>query len=82
VAPPGASLLVSVLLRPHMRRERWHLATLAAGLAAVAAVAEMGGIDAGLKWPNDVVVEDRKLAGLLAEATGDALVVGMGPTSR
>lgn len=78
VAPPGASLLVSVLLRPHMQRERWHLATLAAGLAAVAAVAETGGIDAGLKWPNDVVVEDRKLAGLLAEATGDALVVGMG----
>ena len=46
------------------------LVTMAAGLAAIDAVRDLGGIDAGLKWPNDVVVDDRKLAGILAEKDG------------
>ena len=40
------------------------------------------GVVAGLKWPNDLVVDDRKLAGILAEAAGDALVVGIGVQRR
>jgi BirA family biotin operon repressor/biotin-[acetyl-CoA-carboxylase] ligase len=51
---------------------------MAAGVALAAAVEDVAGIEAGLKWPNDLVVDDRKLAGLLAEAEGDALVVGAG----
>ncbi len=47
-------------------------------MALAEAVGDVAGIDAGLKWPNDLVVDDRKLAGLLAEAEGDALVVGAG----
>ena len=47
-------------------------------MALAQAVEQVAGIDAGLKWPNDLVVGDRKLAGLLAEADGDALVVGAG----
>ena len=78
VAPPGASLLVSVLLRPQVDAERLALVTMAAGLAAVDAVRELAGIEAGLKWPNDVVVADRKLAGILAEKVGPVVVVGMG----
>jgi BirA family biotin operon repressor/biotin-[acetyl-CoA-carboxylase] ligase len=78
IAPPGASLLVSVLLRPHLPPERMHLVTLAAALAAVEAVDDLAGVRATVKWPNDVVVDDRKLAGILAEATGGAVVVGMG----
>ena len=78
VAPPGASLLVSVLLRPSLPPERAHLVTLACGLAAVATARSLAGADALLKWPNDVVVSDRKLAGILGERTGDAVVVGMG----
>jgi BirA family biotin operon repressor/biotin-[acetyl-CoA-carboxylase] ligase len=78
VAPPGASLLVSVLLRPSLPPERAHLVTLACGLAAVATARSLAGADAQLKWPNDVVVADLKLAGILAERAGDAIVVGMG----
>jgi BirA family transcriptional regulator, biotin operon repressor / biotin---[acetyl-CoA-carboxylase] ligase len=78
VAPPGASLLVSVLLRPQLPSESFALVTMAAGLAAIEAVRACAGIDARLKWPNDVVVDDRKLAGILAEKQGDAVVVGMG----
>jgi BirA family transcriptional regulator, biotin operon repressor / biotin---[acetyl-CoA-carboxylase] ligase len=82
VAPPQASLLVSVVLRPQLPVERRHLLTLAAALAAVEAVDEVAGVVASIKWPNDVVVADRKLAGILAEAASDAVVVGMGLNVR
>jgi BirA family biotin operon repressor/biotin-[acetyl-CoA-carboxylase] ligase len=73
-APAGSSLLVSVLLR---RGDHRH-AVLAAGVALAEAVEAVAGITVGLKWPNDLVVADRKLAGLLAEADADAVVVGAG----
>jgi BirA family biotin operon repressor/biotin-[acetyl-CoA-carboxylase] ligase len=80
LAPPGAALLVSVLLRPQLPPERIHLVTLAAALAALDALPE---VDARVKWPNDVVVGDRKLAGVLAEGDGGgAVVVGMGCNVR
>jgi BirA family biotin operon repressor/biotin-[acetyl-CoA-carboxylase] ligase len=87
IAPPGSALLVSVLLRPALPPERVHLVTLAAGLGALDAVDVLGAFDAserpGLKWPNDVVVGDRKLAGILAEADGaGSVVVGMGCNVR
>lgn len=78
-APRGASLLVSVLLRPALPPESLHLVTAAAAVAAEEVLDSLAGIRAGLKWPNDLVVGDRKIAGLLAEAIpGEALVVGMG----
>lgn len=78
LAPPGASLLVSVLLRPHGPPGSWHALVTAAGLAMAEAVEATTGVVAGLKWPNDLLVGDRKLGGVLAEAAGDALVVGIG----
>jgi BirA family biotin operon repressor/biotin-[acetyl-CoA-carboxylase] ligase len=66
VAPAGSSLLVSVLLRPPARLAG------AVGITAAVALAEAveatTGCVAGLKWPNDLVVDGRKLAGILAEA--------------
>ncbi|MEX2658835.1 MAG: biotin--[acetyl-CoA-carboxylase] ligase [Acidimicrobiales bacterium] len=90
-APPGSSLLVSVLCRPALPPSRAHLVTVAAGLAAADAVEEVAGTRPSLKWPNDVVVETadgtRKLAGLLAESVVEgaklaAVVVGMGMNVR
>ncbi|MEO9176246.1 MAG: biotin--[acetyl-CoA-carboxylase] ligase [Gaiellales bacterium] len=75
---PGAALLVSVLLRP--RRPVDELAALAivGGLAA-ARVARSLGVEAELRWPNDVVVSGRKLAGVLAELLdGPAVLLGVG----
>ena len=70
VAPPGGSLLVSVLLRPPARVAG--AVTMAAGVAMAGAVEHVAGVVAGLKWPNDLVVDtgdgERKLAGILAEA--------------
>jgi BirA family biotin operon repressor/biotin-[acetyl-CoA-carboxylase] ligase len=71
---------VSVVVGPEIGREWLPLVTPAAGLAAADAVRALAGIDARLKWPNDLVVDDRKLAGVLAEAVGGhgMVVVGMG----
>ena len=73
-APAGAALLCSVLLRPDLPPERLHLVTAAVALAARDALD--GKPD--LKWPNDLLVDDRKLAGVLAEADLPAVVVGIG----
>ncbi|MHB1533561.1 MAG: biotin--[acetyl-CoA-carboxylase] ligase [Acidimicrobiales bacterium] len=78
-APPGAALLVSILLRPAgLGPGRLHLVSAAAGLAAQAACEETGRFRPELKWPNDLMIGERKLAGILAEVTGDAVVVGVG----
>jgi BirA family transcriptional regulator, biotin operon repressor / biotin---[acetyl-CoA-carboxylase] ligase len=82
-APPESSLLVSILLRPELGPDRLHLLTTAVAVAAAVAVEEVAGVRAGLKWPNDLVVGDRKLGGILAEAAWagerlDAVVVGLG----
>jgi BirA family biotin operon repressor/biotin-[acetyl-CoA-carboxylase] ligase len=47
-------------------------------VAVAAAVTSVTGVDTRLKWPNDVLAGDAKLAGILAEASGDAVVVGIG----
>ena len=80
VAPAGASLAVSVLLRrlpAEIEARGW--VPLAAGMAMTDAVAEQLPHSAvSLKWPNDVMVEGRKICGVLAEATGEAVIVGTG----
>jgi BirA family biotin operon repressor/biotin-[acetyl-CoA-carboxylase] ligase len=81
-AAPGSSLLVSVLLRPVLEPGRTHVVVMAAALALRDAVADVAGFVPVLKWPNDLVVGDRKLAGLLAEREGDAVVVGAGLNVR
>ncbi|MDY7105239.1 MAG: biotin--[acetyl-CoA-carboxylase] ligase [Actinomycetota bacterium] len=77
-APPGSSLLVSVLVRPTFAADRLPLLGLAMGVAAVDACRSVAGVDLGLKWPNDVVSRDRadavdgtsarKVAGILSES--------------
>ena len=63
---------------PPATRSAWGWLPLLAGLSVVGPVRRLGEVDAGLKWPNDVLVGERKLAGLLAEVAGDAVVVGVG----
>jgi BirA family transcriptional regulator, biotin operon repressor / biotin---[acetyl-CoA-carboxylase] ligase len=81
-APAGSSLLFSVLLRPSyatLPANRRHLVVAAVSLAVVDAARALASADLRLKWPNDIVSGDRKLAGILAEATPDgAVVVGAG----
>ena len=79
LSPPGAALMFSVLLRPAaVRPARRGWIPLLAGVAIASAVAAVAGLDARLKWPNDILVGERKLAGILAEQAADAVVVGVG----
>lgn len=77
---PGASILASVLLRPgaDLPADRLHLAVALVALAARDACGSVAGFRPDLKWPNDLVVGDAKLAGVLAEVEGEGIVVGLG----
>jgi BirA family biotin operon repressor/biotin-[acetyl-CoA-carboxylase] ligase len=77
-SPPRAGLLVSVLLRPVRDVAAWPLLPLLTGVAVADAVVERAEVEARLKWPNDVMVNGRKLAGILAERVDDAVVIGVG----
>ena len=82
-APRGSGLTFSVLLEPAgVPAERWPWVPLLAGVAVAAAVRRVTDVEASVKWPNDVLVDDRKLAGILSERvetpTSSLAVVGVG----
>ena len=82
-SPPGANLLASVLLRPNIDPADLHLCTTVVALAAMDACRVVAGVGTLLKWPNDLLVEGAKVAGILAEAEFagaelSAVVVGIG----
>ena len=82
-SPPGANLLASVLLRPGCGAEDVHLCAGAVALAGADACREVAGVEPVLKWPNDLLLDGAKLAGVLAEAefagsTLSAVIVGIG----
>jgi len=77
VSPPRAGLTFSVLLRPPAGAQ-WSWLPLLVGLAVAEATEEISGITVGLKWPNDLLVDGHKLAGILVERHGPAAVVGVG----
>jgi BirA family biotin operon repressor/biotin-[acetyl-CoA-carboxylase] ligase len=76
-APPGSAILCSVLLKPPAERAQQEL-SLVAGLAVAEAVEEALGLAVQLKWPNDVMVNRRKVAGVLADASDGTVVLGIG----
>jgi BirA family transcriptional regulator, biotin operon repressor / biotin---[acetyl-CoA-carboxylase] ligase len=82
-SPPGANLLVSILLRPGCDGGDVHLCAGAVALAGADACREVAGVEPVLKWPNDLLLDGAKLAGVLAEAefagsSLTAVVVGIG----
>ncbi|HUK94547.1 MAG TPA: biotin--[acetyl-CoA-carboxylase] ligase [Gaiellaceae bacterium] len=76
-APRGSSILCSILLRPPPGPDLAQL-SLVGGLAAAEAVEDALGLAAQIKWPNDVMVNRRKVAGVLAESREDVVVLGIG----
>ncbi|MFN8542809.1 MAG: biotin--[acetyl-CoA-carboxylase] ligase [Candidatus Binatia bacterium] len=67
VSPPGVAFLGSVVLRPPLAPAAVPQVALVAGMAVAAAVRETTGLAATIKWPNDVLVGERKVAGILTE---------------
>jgi BirA family transcriptional regulator, biotin operon repressor / biotin---[acetyl-CoA-carboxylase] ligase len=82
-SPPGLNLYVSLLLRPPVEARHAPRLTLVTAVALAAAVEEFIAAPAALKWPNDLYLEGRKAAGILAEMSADAdrvrhVVIGVG----
>jgi BirA family biotin operon repressor/biotin-[acetyl-CoA-carboxylase] ligase len=77
-SPPRAGLTFSVLLRPDVAPGVRPWVPLLLAAAAAEALAARCDLDVALKWPNDLLVAGRKVGGVLAEATGDAVIAGFG----
>ncbi|HCQ38681.1 MAG TPA: biotin--[acetyl-CoA-carboxylase] ligase [Verrucomicrobiales bacterium] len=78
ICEPGKGLAFSVILCPGWERRRWGWLSLTAALAVSAGGPELLGLSPKIKWPNDVLVEDLKICGILIETRGPCAVVGIG----
>ena len=82
-SPPGVNLYLSIILRPKIVCAQATMLTLLAGIAVAQAIRERSGLEAFLKWPNDVLISGQKVAGILAELVADGqaikhLIMGIG----
>jgi BirA family transcriptional regulator, biotin operon repressor / biotin---[acetyl-CoA-carboxylase] ligase len=77
-APPRSGLTFSILLRPRVPVTAIGWLPLLYAVAAASAVRRLAEVDVRLKWPNDLLIGERKVAGVLAERVDEAVVVGMG----
>lgn len=75
---PGSGLYVSMVLRLRLGSESLPLVMLALGLATQHAIADVTGLAPDLRWPNDVLLGEKKCAGILAQIEGDAVIAGIG----
>lgn len=71
VTPSGTTIAMSIVVRPPIRPEKASMLTLVIGMAAVRAIAEVTSLTAQIKWPNDLVIEGKKLSGTLTEMSTD-----------
>ncbi len=83
VTPPGATIAMSKLLRPGMEPSRAPMLTLVEGLSVAQAIHSLYGLDAMIKWPNDVVLSRKKVCGILTEMSAEVdyinyIVIGIG----
>lgn len=78
LSEPGAGLYVSIVLRLNLGNESIPVLMLALGLATQQAIAEVSGLAPDLRWPNDVLLDGKKCAGILANMEGDAIIAGIG----
>jgi len=71
LSPPGVNLYFTVLLKPPFYPREAPVITLMASVAVASAIREYTGLDAFIKWPNDILVRDRKVGGILTEMKSD-----------
>ena len=74
----NSGLYVSLILYPPIEPATRPVLTLALGLATAEAIGRVAGVQCDLRWPNDVMIDERKTAGILVQLSGDAAVAGIG----
>ena len=74
-AQKSSALLFSFYIQPHRQRDHWGWIPLIAGVSVAQALSKFR---ARVKWPNDILIGEKKVAGLIAEAFGDGVVIGIG----
>ena len=77
-APPGSALLFSFYIKPKRARTDWGFIGHLAALTMQQVISADNQSQVWLKWPNDILIGDQKVAGLLAQATDDGVVIGIG----
>lgn len=82
-SPPGTGIWMSLLLRPDFSPEHASMLTLVAALAVETGIREVTGLDCQIKWPNDIVLDGKKICGILTEMSTEEdcirhVVVGIG----
>jgi len=82
ISPKDAGLYFSIILRPYFEQSRWPLLTLMAAVAVHESLLDSCALRTDIKWPNDLLANNKKLCGILAETVetpqGRAVVVGIG----
>lgn len=78
-AAPHSALMFSFFVKPIREKSYWSFLTLLTGLAARRALASLDSQSkVSIKWPNDLFIGDKKVAGMLAQTAGDGVVIGLG----
>jgi BirA family biotin operon repressor/biotin-[acetyl-CoA-carboxylase] ligase len=78
-AAPHSALTFSVYVQPKIEREEWSFLTLIAGVSVREALASLDpSVSVGVKWPNDLLINEKKCAGMIAQATSKGVVLGIG----
>ena len=71
-SPRGGGIWASLILKPRIRPEKAYQLTQVAAVAVVKAVKETTGVSAGIKWPNDIIINGKKVCGILTEMNAEA----------
>ncbi|EUJ38031.1 biotin--[acetyl-CoA-carboxylase] ligase [Brochothrix campestris] len=83
LSQPGDNIAMSLILKPQLSMQQFPQLTFLASVSIVAAIKEVVGIDAQIKWPNDIFIDGKKVCGVLTELVSDpeevkAVIIGMG----
>ena len=78
-APAQSALLFSFYIKPRNQRSDWGFIPLIAGLSLVRAITTIDTVmNVSLKWPNDLIINEKKCAGIIAQTTNEGIVIGIG----
>ena len=77
LAPPSTALLFSIYLNPKRSRDDWGFIPLLAGFSIAHTLGKIGA-NVSIKWPNDLLIDEKKVGGIISTAVGQGVIIGIG----